>query len=582
MEQESFNEAETKKKEDSPSDSATLVGRETLVGTLLDGRYSIKRKLGEGGFGAVYFATDEKMMSRPVVAKILHVEKITHDWTVKKFRQEAEALARIDHPGVVGVLDSGQLPDGMPYIIMQYVDGVSLRPLIPVEGMDFARAANIVRQIGKALSAAHERGILHRDLKPENIMVQQMAGGDEQVKVIDFGVAKVKNSVVTSSEFGVTAGTAAYMSPEQLSAKPLTPASDVYSFGVIAYEILTGRRPVNPDSAYQLLELQRSGVRIRPSDLRPNVTEAAEAIILKALSFEPGERYDRAHEFGDLLGAALLGDTAKIKRPLPLPAADHRRDPGRSWATTESVTDVMRKPHRRAPVMAAAALAIVALAIAGAWYGLKSKATPVSPPPKPEASAPVGPEQSLTYWLTVQKMLNNRPLGKPIDSAGNIIFGNGWKFRFNVRPLQSGAMYLLGVGPGKNGRTEYNILFPVPPEKETGTQNASPLDARLQANQRMQSDWLHFDEHTGNEQLWIIWSARPLPELDKIFSEAAGDKQNPGLIVDAKQIAQIEIYKKLYDPRRLEKVDQPADNLTSIKGWGEVVVILVDLKHEEL
>jgi len=242
----------------------------------------------------------------------------------------------------------------------------------------------------------------------------------------------------------------------------------------------------------------------------------------------------------------------------------------------------MRPPYKRALLIALVSLAVVAILIAGAWYAWKSKGTAVSPPAKSPAGppansaagAPAGPEQSLTYWLTVQKMLNKKPLGKPIDSAGNIIFGNGWKFRFNVRPVQSGALYLLGVGPGKKGGQEYNILFPLAQQNQ--------LDARLQANQTMQSDWLYFVEHTGEEQLWIIWSARPIPELDKIFTQAAGDKQSPGVVADASQIAKIEAYLKLYDPARLEKVDQSGNNLTSIKGWGEVVISLVQLKHAEV
>jgi serine/threonine protein kinase len=148
---------------------------------------------------------------------------------------------------------------------------------------------------------------------------------DEYVKVIDFGVAKVRNSavdVVTSKDVAV--GTIAYMSPEQLSAQPVVPQSDVYAMGVIAYEMLTGKRPTNPESAFQLLELQRSGVRVKPSDLRPGLPADAEKIILRALSFAPENRYERARDFGDLLSSALLGDKdqtllATLKVPLKVP-----------------------------------------------------------------------------------------------------------------------------------------------------------------------------------------------------------------------------------------------------------------------
>jgi len=578
MKPEGYAEAETKDMADVPSDVATLIEPDALTGTLLDGRYAIKRKIGEGGFGAVYLAADEKMLSRPVVAKILHVEKTGHAWTVRKFKQEVEAMTRIDHPSIVGVLDSGQSADGMPYIIMQYVDGVSLRSQITPEGMDFGRAANIVRQIGKALSVAHDRGILHRDLKPENVMLQQLDDGDEQVKIIDFGIAKVKDSVIAMSTGGnATVGTAAYMSPEQLSAVTVTSASDVYNFAIMAYEMVTGRLPMNPDSNYQLLEMQRSGVRIKPTDLRPSLNRAAEAIILKGLAFEPKMRYARAREFGDSLSAALLGNDELTHVPVPAPS-----EADKATLETVYVPDVSQKSsapapkpfYKRVPVIVAGSLAIVAFAIAGAWNKLKPNTTSVTPPTNAVTETVPGPEQSLTYWLTVQKMLNRKPLGKPMESVGNIIFGNGWRFRFNLRPAQSGALYLLNGGPGKNGALEYNVLFPLPQQ--------SQLNARLSANQTMQSGWYQFVDQTGVEKLWIIWSAQPIPELDAIFSQAVASKQNPGVVMDPTHIALVETYLKKYESARPEKIDELSQNLTSVRGRGQVIVSLVELRHAEV
>jgi len=573
MNPENFAEAETERK-DALSEEATLIERDPLAGTLLDGRYAIKRKLGQGGFGAVYLASDEKMLSRPVVAKILHVERVEHAWTVKKFRQEVEAMTRIDHPSIVSVLDSCQSSDGQPYIIMQYVDGVSLRSQVTPEGMGFGRAANIVRQIGRALTAAHDRGIFHRDLKPENIMLQKIDDGDERVKIIDFGIAKVKDSVISmTTGSNVTAGTAAYMSPEQILGDSVTAATDIYSFAIIAYELLTGRRPMNPDSSFQLLEMQRLGVRIKPSELRPSLNPAAEAIILKGLSFDPKQRYARAREFGDMLSAALLGDEL-INAQHPEPGETDKA----TLETVETSPQILAAAPRsflnRKPVIAAGGLAILALAIAGAWYKLRPNRATAPPTDSSSAVAVPGPEQSLTYWLTVQKMLNGKPLGKPIESAGNIIFGNGWRFRLNLRPTKSGALYLLNVGPGKTGASEYNILFPLP-------QNGQ-MDARLSADQTMQSNWYRFVEHTGEEKLWIIWSTEPIPELDAIFIQAAASRQNPGVVVDASQIALVETYLKKYDSAPPSKVDDMSRNLTSVKGRGDIMVTRVQLKHEEV
>ncbi|HEX8845580.1 MAG TPA: AAA-like domain-containing protein [Pyrinomonadaceae bacterium] len=294
-------------------------------GTMLDERYLIEKELGRGGIGVVYLARDKQLLSRPVVVKVLIEDGYQDDWVTNKFRQEIEALSRLDHPGIVGIFDAGELENGKPYLVMQYVEGVNLRCEIKPEGMDLERSAHIIKQVGRALSAAHDQGILHRDLKPENIMLRALSDDEEQVKVIDFGIAKVKNSLAgPSTQAAALVGTIAYMSPEQLEIKPVAATSDIYTFGVIAYEMLTGRRPFNPVSAFQLLEMQRAGVKVMPGALRPNLPEEAQAIILRALSFEPKHRYSRVRDFCDDLARAL---TAQMETITPV-----------SSLTTEEIT----------------------------------------------------------------------------------------------------------------------------------------------------------------------------------------------------------------------------------------------------
>ena len=276
---------------------------------LLDGRYLIIRELGRGGFGAVYLASDEKVMSKRVVVKVLHERDTAKGGGIQKFKQEVEALTRVDHPGIVGVLDTGELPSGNPYIVMRYVDGVNLRSFITPEGMALERVARLLRQIGNALTAANEKGILHRDLKPENLMLQTLSGSDEQVTIIDFGVAKIKDSLVAPSTVGPSSiGTYVYMSPEQLRGEKLTATSDIYSLGIIAYELVTGRRPFNPETVGALAEMQRQGVKIAPKDLRPSLPEEAQQVILKALSFEPADRFESARQFGASLEETITRD----------------------------------------------------------------------------------------------------------------------------------------------------------------------------------------------------------------------------------------------------------------------------------
>jgi serine/threonine protein kinase len=287
-------------------------------GAMIDGRYLIERELGRGGIGVVYLARDQQLMGKPVVIKILLEQVFETDadgWVKKKFRQEVEALARIDHPGVVGILQTGELSDGRPYLVMQYIEGRNLRSVMKAEGMNLSHVAQIIRQIGQALTSAHDRGIYHRDLKPENIMLQALGEDEEHVKLIDFGVATVKDSQVAANRATtMVAGTVGYMAPEQMIGKP-SASSDIYALGVIAYEMVTGRRPFNPESPYQLLEMQRDGVRVKPSDLRPSLNERAQAAILKALSFEQQERHARARDFGEELSRALLEEAGAV--PLP-------------------------------------------------------------------------------------------------------------------------------------------------------------------------------------------------------------------------------------------------------------------------
>jgi serine/threonine-protein kinase len=285
-----------------------------ILGMSLNRRYLVEKEIGRGGFGAVYLARDKQLHLKPVVIKILLKHPDDDPWLKRKFRQEIEALTRIDHPGVIGALDSGEMPDGALFLVMQFVEGVSLRSAINADGMSFGRAASILRQIGQALSAAHDKGIYHRDLKPENIMLQTISADEEYVKLIDFGIALVRDSQITSgNETSHVAGTIAYMAPEQLMGKP-SAASDIYALGVIAYEMVTGRRPFTFDTPYQLYELQRDGVRVKPIDLRPSLPEDVQRAILKAISFEPKDRHSRARDLGEELAQALTSASQRWKR----------------------------------------------------------------------------------------------------------------------------------------------------------------------------------------------------------------------------------------------------------------------------
>ncbi len=218
------------------------IARPSFEGVLIKGRYLIERELGRGGVGVVYLARDQQLHSKQVVIKALQDKSYQNAWFLKKFHQEIEALSRLDHPGIVTVSDAGEMPDGKPFYVMQYVEGTTLRSYLKPEGMEPQRAAQIIQQVGQALSAAHARGILHLDLKPSNIMVQDSEEGEVRARLIDFGVAKIRDPQFTGeSEKTGLGGTLDYMAPEQIKGMPAA-SSDIFALGVIAYEMLTGRR----------------------------------------------------------------------------------------------------------------------------------------------------------------------------------------------------------------------------------------------------------------------------------------------------------------------------------------------------
>jgi len=563
----------------------TLPQQPGLIGQTVDQRYVIESAIGQGGVGAVYLARDRKLHDKRVVLKILLDRSLQNEWVVQKFQQEKEALARVDHPGVVGVLDTGELPDGKAYLVMQFIDGVTLRSQVRPEGMPLARAAEIIKQIGRALSAAHERGIFHRDLKPENIMLQSFGRGEEQVKIIDFGIAKLKDSLVAPSTVtGATAGTVAYMAPEQLTGKSISAATDIFALGAIAYEIVTGRKPFNPETGFELLEMQRSGVRVQPRDLRPAISTEANEVILRALNFAPADRFQTARDFGEVLAQSLDEESGTLDQnsasPVPATQLATSANPlARQTGDLSSKTiagryepakvDTLHQPSFVPPVTDEAepsrrgmfaGIALVLLLVIGAAAGfLIWKRDTIFG----------GRERSLTYSLTVQKMRDGKPFQTEFESSGQEIFENGWKFRLNVDSRQDGYLYLLNEGPASANSSTYNVLFP-----ESKTNSGSP---QVTAGRKLQTDWMRFDEQQGTEKFWIIWSAAPVKELEAV-TEVVND-QDLGEIKDAVKAKAVRDFLNQQATPKPEVTKDSAKKQSVIKGKGDVLVNAIELEH---
>jgi tRNA A-37 threonylcarbamoyl transferase component Bud32 len=563
-----------------------------LLGELLDERYFVEKELGQGGVGAVYLARDRKLHDKPVVIKVLLEKSLENSWVVQKFQQEKEALARVDHPGVVGVLDNGELPNRQPYIVMQYIDGVTLRSQIKPEGIALEHAAELIKQIGRALAAAHEKGIFHRDLKPENIMLQRYGAGEEQVKIIDFGIAKLKDSIVAESTLtGATAGTVSYMSPEQLSGRPVSAAMDIYAMGAIAYELVTGRKPFNPETGFELLDMQRAGVRVKPSDLRPSLPTEADEIILRALSFDPQHRFHGAREFGDSLSLALKEDTTAELRAAgavqatqlatdanPPPRSTGRLGPGTiatpfapahmDLLAQSPITGLTVEEARpsRLWLKIIAGVGLLALIAAGAALVLLNRQALFGNNARGNASLP---ERSLAYSLTVQKMREDKPYQDEFQSSGQEIFENGWKFRVNLSSPQDGYLYLLNEGRAADGNVTYNVLFP-----EEETNGGSP---RVTGGQNLQTAWMRFDNNQGTEKFWIVWTANAVKDLEAV-TDAVNDQDRGEIKESAKARAVRELLNKS-SATPPEATKDSAKKQTLIKGRGDVLVKLIELEH---
>jgi len=286
--------------------------------TLLNGRFKIDSPgpLGAGSFGEVWLAQDQHLNSRPVVIKFLQIKTKTEhvEWIRKKFAQEKEALCRLKHANVVWIIDAGVTDDDIPFIVMEYVNGRSLRTVAATRALELERVAKIIRQVAYGLNAAHKEGIIHRDLKPDNIMIEHPGTEDEVAKVVDFGIAQVRDSIETGTwDTHTGAGTPSYMAPEQIEGEQVLPQTDVYALGVITYELITGLLPFNFKNSGQFLSLQRHGPSLPPRSLRGELPEKAQAEILKALSFDPAQRHAQAREFGEKLFTALTDSSPSRK-----------------------------------------------------------------------------------------------------------------------------------------------------------------------------------------------------------------------------------------------------------------------------
>ncbi len=291
---------------------------EPVAGLRLNNKYLLEKELGRGGIGVTFLAKDffagpDSPMFKQVVVKALLSSTATSRYLEQKFHQEYEALSRINHPYVVKVLDVGKLPNDKPFFVMDYIVGSPLSELLKNGPLPLPLTGKILRQISLGLQAAHDVGVIHRDLKPDNVMLESIGDGEVHAKLIDFGIARVEDSDLDSTGTPMAVGTLLYMSPEQMHGEKVGPTTDIFSLGLIGYEMLTGRRPFIPQTdnkvaaVFQLAQMQKAGVATPPKELRPEIPESLNAVVLKALAYRPDQRFASVTQFGEAFAGALSG-----------------------------------------------------------------------------------------------------------------------------------------------------------------------------------------------------------------------------------------------------------------------------------
>ena len=441
-----------------------------LVGQTLAGKYLVEQLIKRGGMGAVYRGK-HVLMDKTVAIKVLRPSLAVDDVVVARFSREAKAASRISHPHAVSVTDFGEAENGVVFLVMEYLDGRTLKEVIKSEGpMALERVVEIVRQVTGALDAAHQQGVVHRDLKSDNIMLSQTNGGD-WAKVLDFGIAKIQQ-LEGMRDVDITApnlvvGTPQYMSPEQCSQTgPIDARSDIYSLGVIVFEMLAGRVPFTGESPTMIMMKQ---VQDAPPSLiasRRDLPAGVGAVVARALRKQPADRFQTAGELSEALSraASQTSDAAssliapRVAETVPNPPVDPVSDDLDEVTLVrppDEVTVVRPRPAAPAyvqPIAESAAMAninpwrvmipaaIVLVAVFGVVF-LLTRSTGQTPPP----------------GQTNQSGLTADPNSQPVQPAGPATGAS-------ERDIQAQS----ASSPSANANANANQKSQVTPTSETG------------------------------------------------------------------------------------------------------------------
>ncbi len=345
-----------------PAKSRTKSADDIYLNEVLNNRFKVESKIGEGGFGAVYRGV-QLATGRKVALKLLHPEMTKDENLVARFRREGMVLCNLRDAHTITTYDFDQTPNGTLYIAMELLEGKSLHQLFHEEApLGWKRVFKILTEMCSSLAEAHAQGIIHRDLKPENIYLETRSGNPEFVKILDFGIAKVMRGDTIDPQSpqltatGQTLGTLEYMSPEQLMGKPLDGRSDVYALGVLAYEMITGRLPF-PDAKGPagLITAQLKQTPVPPSQANPKAAlpKAADRAILKCLEKDKNNRYPDVSALAAALQEVLIDQSTELAAlKLQVPVGANRSQPSADMLETRrgDLPNLMPPPLPTAPV----------------------------------------------------------------------------------------------------------------------------------------------------------------------------------------------------------------------------------------
>lgn len=366
-----------------------------VLGAVLDGKYEVERLIGKGGMGNVYEAK-HLHMGLPVAVKILHSHLVTDSTAVERFRREARSARTVNHPNAISIMDFGVTPDNVLYLVMELINGISLHDLLKKElVLDSVRAVKLMKQVCLAVDAAHQKSIVHRDLKPDNILILDHGTPTEKVKVIDFSIAKMRQTEnnVNLTSAGVVVGTPHYISPEQAQGFELDHRSDIYSMGIILYQCLTGQAPFNGKTSAMLLMQHIQAKPKPPREIKPDIPPQLEATVLKALSKSANDRQQTAAELAEEMENALV--MAGLISGKNVTGNRTSSDPGNLAISTPPPAPVSTPTPAPQPVTAPKPQPVPQVQQAAAAAAGTSKPQPQPPQPPPTQPPPA---KKLSFW----------------------------------------------------------------------------------------------------------------------------------------------------------------------------------------